>query len=136
MATLQKLSRVQSWPKISIRIEDSRIGEQLEVIKYARLTYYYPIIKYSYEDSGVEFSSERVAFDRKGIWTAKKDEANALLAELLNTATAYVNPNDKKESVIVPVVSKTRRSHYQAMVISGALIVIVSLILIFVVSGW
>lgn len=122
LAPLISLKRIKKWHKVNITINEARLLSELDVIKYARLTYYYPVIEYSYETNGTLVQNNKVSVDKKGIWVDSIDEARKLMDEITSNKIAYINPDNTAESIIIPHVSERRISHYKALIVSGAIL--------------
>lgn len=126
--------RMQAWRKVGIDIEDTNVAAELDVIRYARLTYYYPVVKYRYEIDGQKIESNSVALDKKSIWVDSQKMAEVLVDQIRRERTAYCDPNDIRRSVIYTSLSPRRVSHYRTFVLSGIILMIVSVLLFWLVG--
>lgn len=127
---LRQARRMKRWTETNINIIKAEIDSELDVIKYARLTYFYPVVKYTYSFAGDTFQSDTVALDMKSVWSDTREEAEKLLGEIASRRTAYINPENIRQSVILRYLSKKRISHFWALIASGVLICLTSVALL------
>jgi len=118
--------KMPTWRKVGIDILEADVASELDVIQYARLTYYYPVVRYRYAVGGREIESRRVALDRKSIWVDSPSHAAVLVEQICKEKTAYCDPDDPRRSVIYPSLSPKRVSHYRTFVLAGTILVVVS----------
>jgi hypothetical protein len=114
---------VESWRQIDIEILDAEIGWQMESIRFSRVRYFYPEISYAYTVNGQYIRSDRVSFDKKGIWLDKREAAEKLLDEIKKNRSAFYNPRNIADSVILKDLAPKRISHDITLVISGLLLI-------------
>lgn len=122
--TLNK--KMPTWCKVGIDIMEADVASELDVIQYARLTYYYPAVRYRYAVDGRQIESRRVALDRKSIWVDSPSIATVLVEQIRKEKTAYCDPHDQRRSVIFPSLSPKRVSHYRTFVLAGSILVVAS----------
>lgn len=112
------------WVKTSINIINSVVDSVSCVMRYnTSIEYFYPSVTYEYEVKGYKICSNSVSIEKKGLWTESNTEAQELLNQILTAPTAYFNPNNIRESVIFPNLSKMRKSHNWSLVISGIMLI-------------
>lgn len=132
LSILLKLQAITHWNVVPIKITDARIESELEVIKYGRFHYYFPVLHYSYQVNDNNYRNERVSLDKKGIWEESKQAAELLLEEIKNKSLAYYDPSKPNEAIILPYLSSRRISHYRALVASGLILLFLGgLIIVF-----
>lgn len=131
---LTRSSAVRKWKEVTIEIETIGVDYKYDVIKYARLVYYFPVARYSYRIDGKVLQSRSVSLDKKGIWKDNIEAANKLAEEILAKKIAYLNPNDMTQSVLLPYVSKKRSSHYYSLTVSGLLLIGISIMFLMLIQ--
>ena len=124
---LYKLRASRHWIETGIVVHESKIASELDVIKYARLQYFYPCIEYSYTVDSICVKNSTVSFDKKGIWVDTETEAERLLNALLRDKKAFYNPAKPTESVMMREMSPKRRSHYKSMILAGLMLISISI---------
>jgi len=136
---LLKYKQTESWVESSATIvsveerketKDGNLGE-------GRI-YYYPMIKYEYSVNGSRHIGESVSLEKKNVWVP---ETNSWLDPTPiekrwwlklkpgEKITVYTNPREHNESVLIRGLSKSRRSHHYAVLVSAVLLAFLWLIL-------
>lgn len=95
---------------------------------------YIPQAKYEYEVSNEEYIGHTISKDKMHLQFLHKQEAKEFIARLNKQPCAYVNPKDPEDAVLIKSISKKRKSHIAALILSGGLLIISSFILEFLIA--
>ena len=125
-------SKAKKWIKEKATIQF--IEEDHETVResqYLHIPYYFPNIEYAYDFHGTEYTNNLVSFERQNIWTCGLDMSGNKLPEnskpwntweLGTVIDVYIDPNSPNQSVLFPVISKSRLFHHLAVIIGGCLV--------------
>ncbi len=122
------LKEIDTWRPIAIEVIQSEITEDYERGKYGPDTYFLPSITYVYNVNGKRFESDVVFIDRRGIRFATRIEAEGLMRKILGAREGYYNPKNFGESVLVRDIASQLVSHHKALMLSGAILVILGIV--------
>ena len=126
-AQWQQVTAVLNW------VDEDSFGVIESPYQTSPRQYHYPVVEYEYEADGTRFQSTTVADSVKDIavpvidgWGSKTPESDKFWHSWAKgtSVSVYVNPKDVSDAVLVPMPSKKRRSHYVALVVSGALLLV------------
>ena len=89
--------------------------------------YYFPLAYFSYSFEGENYKSNEYSYDRKSVWSTDKREIDAITEDLVlgNKVTVFVNPAQPEMAVLNITVSKQRKSHCYALIVSGLLLIVI-----------
>lgn len=125
--SLKKIHSQKRWLPVKIDITDIKISSGEESLSpYNVVTYYFPVANYHYSYESHQYTGSRVAYDKKSIWSEDKNEIEELIKRISENRVAYINPDKPNDSVILRTLSKHRRSHYLALILSGILIIVIA----------
>ena len=129
---LKRYGDLQSWSLEKGKIERIReITDEQPDGSSRALKYYYPKIKYHYTIKGKTFQSEQVSHEKQNIWRAGANIWGEPITEnekwwsalkVGYELSAYINPNNPEDSVLIKNLSNSRRSHHLAILLGGILI--------------
>jgi hypothetical protein len=123
---------VRKWVKGSAEI--CSLKELYEMVKdgqYSETKYYYPLVEYAYNYKGIKYLNNCVSFEKQNIWTSGLNGWGDKLPEtnkpwhswIINESVAvYINPELPQQSVLLPFLTKKRKSHHLALIFGGVLI--------------
>ena len=118
----------------------SEFEETVIVSNSRRDNYFYPDIEYEYEVNGVRVICDRVAFEKENVWVPEFNQWGDKTPENKrwwlplaegDELPVFVNPRNHQEAVLIKGVDRTRRSHHLSLVLSGLLLVLIWLFLIY-----
>lgn len=129
---LKRYGDLQSWTLEKAKIETIRevTDEQAEGSS-GSLTYFYPEIKYHYTYKGQTYNSKTVSIEKQNIWCAESNIWGESLTEnekwwsalkVGYELSAYINPKNPEDSVLIRNLGNSRRSHHLAILSGGILI--------------
>ncbi|GAA0398925.1 hypothetical protein GCM10009133_04710 [Cocleimonas flava] len=129
---LKKYGDLQSWQLEKARIETlSEVTDEQTEGNSGAVKYYYPEIKYHYTVDEKTYTSKTVSLEKQNIWCAEKNVWGESLTEnekwwsalkVGYELSAYINPKNPAQSVLIKNISNTRRSHHLAILFGGILI--------------
>lgn len=90
---------------------------------------YIPQATYEYEDSNARYIGHTISRDKMCIQFFHKNEVNEFIEGLKKQPFVYINPKDPAAAVLIKTISKKRKSHIAALILSGGLLTISSFIL-------
>jgi len=127
---LRMYLNAKKWDKThGILIEVSE-GEFKELNLYSTPTVFtYPKAKYKYSVGNEEYFNNAVTFEKRNCFKYK-DGNNEFWNNWKEgeNIDVFYNPSNPAESILIPYMSKNRRSHYLAIIISGLLLITVGII--------
>jgi len=129
---LKRYGELQSWTLEKAMIETIRevTDEQAEGSSVT-LTYFYPEIKYHYMVNDKTYNSKTVSLEKQNIWCAESNIWGESLTEnekwwsalkVGYELSAYINPKNPEDSVLIRNLRNSRRSHHLAILSGGILI--------------
>ncbi len=129
---LKRYGDLQSWTLKKAKIETIRevTDEQAEGSS-GTLTYFYPEIKYHYMVEDKTYNSKTVSLEKQNIWCAESNIWGESLTEnekwwsalkVGYELSAYINPKNPEDSVLIKNLRNSRRSHHLAILSGGILI--------------
>lgn len=132
LRTLKHYGDLQSWNLEKAKIESIRevTDEQTEGTS-GSVKYFYPEIKYHYTVNDNNYASKTVSLEKQNIWCAESNIWGETLTEnekwwsalkVGYELSAYINPKDPEESVLIRNLRNSRRSHHLAILSGGILI--------------
>jgi len=121
-----------SWEKTDGALIKTEIGLLEEMDNYSKNKYFVPLAYFSYIWNGVEYKSNKYAFDNKSIWSLDSKEVEKTVESLksLETLEVLVNPKNSNEAVLNTNISKNRYSHAYALSVSGIIVTIIGVVLL------
>lgn len=130
--------KAKKWLRDTAVIDS--ITETHDLIQYggSSTPFYYPEVEYSYLYNGTRYTNSCVTFEKQNIWTCGYNNWGDELPEedkawyawsQGNNAEVYINPKSPQQSVLFPFITKKRRSHHMAVIVSGILIFVAWLLL-------
>ena len=114
------------------------IFESVKVSQYSSTNYYYPLVEYSYHYKGTKYTNNCVTFEKQNIWTSGYNNWGEKLPDNERPwytwspgckLEVFINPKNPYISVLLPFISKARKSHHLALIVAGVLIFIIWAIL-------
>ncbi len=139
---LKRYGDLQSWSLEKAKIE--HIGEIIDEQpdgNAGTLKYSYPEIKYHYTVKDQIYQSETVSLEKQNIWCAEANIFGESLTEnekwwsalkVGYELSAYINPENPEDSVLIKNLSNSRRSHHLAILSSGILICFLWLLVVLI----
>lgn len=124
------------WPKVVAvlrSVDEDEFGTIESEYQKSPRQYSYPVVEYEYEIDGKSFRSTKVSDSVKDIavpaignFGSKIPDSEKFWHTWVKgtNVTAYVNPKDPSDAVLVPQLPKKRKSHYVALVVSGVLLLL------------
>jgi hypothetical protein len=131
---IKKAREKARWPQVPAvltSVDESEFGIADSQYEQSVRQYLYPVVEYEYEVNGKSLRGTKVADAVKDIAVPVIDNLGSKVSDsdkfwhewVKGTrVTAYVNPEEPSESVLVPQLSKRMRSHYAAIMVSGVLL--------------
>jgi len=136
---LLEYRRQALWKRTNARVDSIREDEQdVAMGKTSCLTYYFPKIEYAYVIDGTAYKGTRVSYEKENVWINEADDWGVPIPEQRwwwrsiqagDEIPAYVNPRKPHEAVLINRLSKHRRSHHLALLVSGILLALIWLLL-------
>ena len=124
--------QIKKWKKYNIKILNKKLLYK-NTISTLRAETFKPFIQYKYKVNGVEYISSKIAFDDECIMKEiplnfpYERENNPppyeLLGKISILQTAFVNPTNPKESLLIHVISQNRKNYYIFMFVCGILLI-------------
>lgn len=127
---LKKFKEAKLWSKASIKLLRSDIVQKEIPDKFLNLIYYYPRVEYIYKVDDIEYKNTSYALDLDSCFCKDSESCQKLIDEI---KYVYYNPKNVTESAINTSISKKRKEHYIVLEISGILLLIVGLVVLFLV---
>ena len=99
--------------------------------QHSETKYYYPVVLYTYIFEGKEYRNSLVSFEIQNIWTTgyngwgdKLPDSNKIWHSWKSGTVldVYINPRNPNTSVLIPSITKHRKSHHLALIVSGILV--------------
>jgi hypothetical protein len=127
-------SEAEKWIKSTATINSFK--ETYETVKegpYSETDYYYPLVEYSYQHNDIQHTNNCVTFEKQNIWTSGYNNWGDKLPDSEKPwhtwspgceIEVFINPKKPQVSVLLPAVSKKRKSHHLALIVAGVLIFI------------
>ncbi len=132
--------RARNWVSETARVLSiTELGSEVWLTYNMRMKYCFPQIQYEYLSQGGAHKSNRVSFEKQNIWVPEvdgwgnpTDKTKRFWAGWSKDSNIpiYINPNNPRESVIIRVLSKRRRSHHLAFIAGGIFILFVWVLLL------
>ena len=129
---LKQYGDLQSWTLEKAKIETIREVSDEEADGSSRtVRYFYPEIKYHYTFKDKTYNSKTVSLEKQNIWCAESNIWGESLTEnekwwsalkVGYELSAFINPKNPEESVLIRNLRNSRRSHHLAILSGGILI--------------
>ena len=129
---MKRYGDLQRWSLEKAKIELIReITDEQPDGNTGTLKYYYPEIKYHYMVNDQTYQSETVSLEKQNIWCAESNIWGETLTEnekwwsalkVGYELSAYINPDNPNDSVLIRNLRNSRRSHHLAILFGGILI--------------
>ena len=137
---LKRYGDLQSWNLEKARIENIReITDEQADGSFGTMQYFYPEIAYQYTVNGEIYNSKAVSLEKQNIWCAESNiwgeslTANEKWWSGLKVGyelSAYINPENPEDSVLIRNLKDSRRSHHIAILYGGILICLLWLLVV------
>jgi hypothetical protein len=134
-----KYKDANSWIE-SVAVINTIDESSEEIVEgHVTTTYHYPEISYEYCLNKNTYRSNKVSFEKKNIWRTKEDiwgyeplNPNWWWQDLKkgDKHQVFVNPKDITDSVLIKDLSKKRKSHHLALMISGVFLGVICMFLL------
>ena len=123
-----------NWKKINSKIININIKNKLEPIRSAVRESIYPEITYEYVVNDVTYKGHNVSFDIRNLFKETNNTFGDTTVQWENwkkdsIIEIFYNPKYPAESVINRTLQPKRRSHYLALTITGALLIVIGTLL-------
>lgn len=114
------------WCVIEGRIVEIEVEAFKKPAVYVALDYLRPSVRYEYVVDGQSFNNNRISFDRANVEVLDEGQPGYWKEwNRGNPVKVLVNPNNPTEAVLLPGPRRERRHHYRAVVLAGALLIVV-----------
>jgi len=124
--------KIKKWKKYNIKILNKKLLYK-NTISTLRAETFKPFVQYKYKVNGIEYISSKIAFDDECImeeiplnFPYERDNnppPYELLDKILIIQTAFINPSNPKESLLIHVISQNRKNYYFLMFVCGILLI-------------
>ncbi|HKJ62761.1 MAG TPA: DUF3592 domain-containing protein [Hyphomicrobiales bacterium] len=131
--------RAKDWVKgTAILLEYKEMSEVIPGDE-SRTEYFFPLVWYEYRFNGEKHTGSQVSFEKENVWTANQTYWGGAQPESYKPWHAwevgrimdvYINPKKPEESVLMPTLSKARKSHHLAVTTAGAFVFILWILLV------
>ena len=111
-----------------------RIDEVTEEVPddHGPIVYYFPAVEYEYSLDGENYQGNKVSVEKQNVWITSEMSAWGIITpkwwgklEAGDKVPVFINPNNPTESMLIKNLSKARRSHHLALVVSGIILMVI-----------